>query len=246
MGKFEKLVSLTVSGVPRGVTSKFTVPSSVPPFTSTLNLNIPLSTPEGSYTLTIQGEGGEKTHSIKVTVNVKKKHFTLTVHPEVAGIKVKVEGTLTPPTPGTKLILQYHSHTHQEGEEGKTIAREVNVKPDGSFTDEFTLEILGEWEVKAILNDEYGNAVAVSETEYFTVEKSFMNQLLILTRGNMLLLILPILAAIIAGLGVVIVRKGKRVEPASASSALYCRNCGAPLNIEDEFCSACGARKDKE
>ncbi|MGC8961065.1 MAG: hypothetical protein ACP5K1_01295, partial [Candidatus Bathyarchaeia archaeon] len=85
VGVFDEPVSLTVSGIPSGVDSKFTVPSGVPPFTTTLNLNIPLSTPEGPYTLTVEGAGGGKSHSIKVTLNIEKKPFTLSLDVGVKG-----------------------------------------------------------------------------------------------------------------------------------------------------------------
>ena len=243
LGKFDKPVSLTVSGVPSGVTAKFTVPSGVPPYTSTLNLNVALSTHEGPYTLTVQGEGGEKIHSIKVTLNVEKKPFTLTVHPEVEGIKVKVTGTLTPPLPGAKITLRYHSHTHGEGEEGETITREVNVKPDGGFSDEFTPGTLGEWDVRASLSDDEGNVIAVSEGEYFTVEKSFVNELSLLMSRNPLILVLPVLAIIIAAVAAILIRRRRKIRPGPMQGPVYCQNCGAALKVEDEFCPSCGARK---
>ena len=143
IGDFNAPVSLTISGVPSDVEAKFTVASGVPSFSSTLNLNIPLSTPEGAYTLTIEGASGERIHSVKVTLNVKKKPFTLTITPEVEGAKVKVSGILTPPIQPAKITLQYHSHT-EEGEEGETIIHEVNVNSDGGFSDEFYPKTLGE------------------------------------------------------------------------------------------------------
>jgi len=117
VGGFNEPVSLTVTGAPSGIESKFTVPLGNPPFTSTLNLNVPLSIPEGSYILTINGVGGEKSHVITVTLNVKRKPFMLTVTPNVEGIKVKVSGVLMPPLQPAKITLQYNSVTYSEGEE---------------------------------------------------------------------------------------------------------------------------------
>ncbi|MEM2843467.1 MAG: zinc-ribbon domain-containing protein [Candidatus Bathyarchaeia archaeon] len=246
MGAFNEPVSLTVSGVPSGVDSKFTVPSGVPPFTANLNLNIPLSTPEGAYTLTVGGEGGGKSHSIKVTLNIEKKPFTLTIEPKVEGVKVKVFGALTPPTPGTKIALVYHSHSHPEGEEGETVTHEANVKPDGSFSDEFSPKTLGEWSVKAELKDNNNNVLAVSEIKYFMIEESFMNKLTLLAGGNLLFLILPLLAVAIAAFSAISIRKREGIKAPSKQASAYCQNCGAPLTIEDKFCPSCGARQKLE
>jgi hypothetical protein len=206
IGDFNAPVSLTISGVPSDVEAKFTVASGVPSFSSTLNLNIPLSTPEGAYTLTIEGASGERIHSVKVTLNVKKKPFTLTITPEVEGAKVKVSGILTPPIQPAKITLQYHSHT----EEGETIIHEVNVNSDGSFSDEFYPKTLGEWYVKAIFKDNKGNIVAASDIKYFTIEKTFINELTLLAINKPLLLILPLIAVIAAAIvGIKIIKKKK-------------------------------------
>ncbi|MEM2123477.1 MAG: hypothetical protein QXE79_07570 [Candidatus Bathyarchaeia archaeon] len=245
VGAFDDPVSLTVSGIPGGVDSKFTVPSGVPPFTTNLNLNIPLSTPEGAYTLTVEGEGGGRSHSVKVTLNIEKRSFTLSLDVEVEGIKARVSGALTPPMPGAKVTLRYHSYIHPEGEEGETVTREVEVKPDGSFSDEFSPGTLGEWDARAVLGDEGGNVIAVSEIEYFTIEESPMNELKLLAARNPLLLALPLIVAVIAAVAIAKFRRGKRAgaKPAPTQGPIYCRNCGASLNVEDEFCPSCGTRR---
>ena len=244
IGDFNAPVSLTISGVPSDVEAKFTVASGVPSFSSILNLNIPLSTPEGAYTLTIEGASGERIHSVRVTLNVKKKPFTLTITPKVEGAKVKVSGILTPPIQPAKITLQCHSHT-EEGEEGETIIHEVNVNSDGSFSDEFYPKTLGEWSVKAIFKDNKGNIVAASDIKYFTIEKTFINELTLLAMNKPLLLILPLIAVIAAAIvGIKIIRK-KSIKPTPPKTQIYCQKCGAPLNIEDEFCPYCGARQNK-
>ena len=243
IGAFDEPVSLTVSGLPGGVDSRFTVPSGVPPFTSTLNLNVPLSTPEGAYTLTVEGSGGGRSHSIKVTLNVEKKPFTISLKVGVEGVKARVSGTLTPPMPGAKITLRYHSHSHPEGEEGETVTHDVEVGPNGSFSDEFSPAVLGEWDVKAILRDERGNLITESKSEYFTIERSPMNELRLLAARNPLLLALPFLAAVAAAVAIVKFRKGKAAKPTPPQAPVYCQNCGAPLGVDDEFCPSCGTRR---
>ena len=55
---FTSQVSLTVEGLPAGVSSTFSVPSSIPDYSSMLTLTIPIDSPIGSFTLTISGSGG--------------------------------------------------------------------------------------------------------------------------------------------------------------------------------------------
>ncbi len=106
-----------------------------------------------------------------------------------------------------------------------------NVKPDGSFTDEFYLKAFGEWSVKATLKDDKNNVIAVSDIKYFTIEKTFMNELMFTAKEKPLFLILPLIAVIAALAAGIKVMKGKKsIKPSHPKSQLYCKNCGAPLN----------------
>jgi VCBS repeat-containing protein len=77
---FSSQVSLTVTGVPSGVTSTFTVPSSTPDYSSTLTLSIAGNAPTGSFTLTITGSGGGLTRvaNVILTVNPSQSETTTT------------------------------------------------------------------------------------------------------------------------------------------------------------------------
>ena len=55
---FNSQVSLTMAGLPAGVGGVFSVPSSLPDFSSTLTVTIPTNAPTGSFTVTITGSGG--------------------------------------------------------------------------------------------------------------------------------------------------------------------------------------------
>jgi hypothetical protein len=67
---FNSQVSLSVAGLPAGVVSVFSVPSSLPDYYSTLTLTIPSNSPTGSFTLTITGSGGGLTRDANVILIV--------------------------------------------------------------------------------------------------------------------------------------------------------------------------------
>jgi uncharacterized membrane protein len=69
---FNEVVTFVVSGLPDGATYTFSPTSGKPAFSSTLVIETSTSTPEGNYTITIDGSGGGKTHSASVTLSVKK------------------------------------------------------------------------------------------------------------------------------------------------------------------------------
>lgn len=69
-------VSLSISGLPSGVTATFTPQQARPPFTCTLTLHASPSTPVGDYTITVTGTGGGYTSSDSFTLSVYKTEVT--------------------------------------------------------------------------------------------------------------------------------------------------------------------------
>jgi hypothetical protein len=65
---FNSPVALTIEGLPAGVSGTFTVPSSIPDYSSTLTLTIPSNSPTGSFALIITGSGAGITHMAKVVL----------------------------------------------------------------------------------------------------------------------------------------------------------------------------------
>jgi hypothetical protein len=72
-GGFDKIVSLSVAGLPSGTSFLFSVPSGRPPLVSTLTITVSDSTPEGSYSVSIDAAGEAKIHSTRITLNVERK-----------------------------------------------------------------------------------------------------------------------------------------------------------------------------
>ena len=67
---FNSQVSLAVAGLPSGIGGIFSVPSSIPDYSSTLTMTIPSGSPTGSFTLTITGSGGGVTRVANVVLLV--------------------------------------------------------------------------------------------------------------------------------------------------------------------------------
>jgi hypothetical protein len=77
---FGATVSFSVSGLPAGASGAFTKTAVTGSGSSTLNVTTSLSTPAGSYPLTIKGTTGPLTHSVTVTL-VVVGNFTLSASP---------------------------------------------------------------------------------------------------------------------------------------------------------------------
>jgi PGF-pre-PGF domain-containing protein len=63
-------VDLTASGLPSGAAITFSPPTGIPSFNSTLTILTIATTPVGTYTITITGTGGGKTHACTYTLTV--------------------------------------------------------------------------------------------------------------------------------------------------------------------------------
>jgi hypothetical protein len=258
LGVFDQEVTLKISGLPDGVTSKLSTVSGKPPCSSTLSVEVRLSAKEGSYLLTIDGEGGGLSHTAKINLQVEKKPFSITISPSfgekipptdsmlfiLGGTKPNVAGTLTPPLQGGKVTLVYQSPPEKtvleellsflqmKQGEGKTISREVTVGSDGGFTDDFTAKTSGEWTVKAVLKDN-GNVIAESNTQSFTI-KTYPVVLILIVVG------------VIGAIAVTAVKR-RRARPPEAKARppkaiRNCPKCGTSLHFGDVFCSSCGER----
>jgi kumamolisin len=115
---FDSAVTLSVSGLPTGVTYTFTPTSITGSGTSSLALTVPAATATGSYTVTVSGTGGSITQTTT---------FTLTVTaPVTAGFTISVS-----PTSGSL----------DQGQSGYAV---VTVTATGGFDSAVTLSSSGE------------------------------------------------------------------------------------------------------
>src|SRR5207249_4218337 len=98
-GNFNGQVNLSVSGLPAGASGSFTPNPATT--SSTLTVATTASTPVGTYTLTIPGVSGSRTHTTTVTLVVNAPpDFTLGASPSsqtvAAGASTSYTATITP------------------------------------------------------------------------------------------------------------------------------------------------------
>jgi kumamolisin len=115
---FDSAVTLSVSGLPTGVTYTFNPTSITGSGTSSLTLTVPAATATGSYTVTVSGTGGSITQTTT---------FTLTVTAPVTG--------------GFTISVSPTSGSLNEGQSGYAV---VTVTATGGFDSAVTLSSSGE------------------------------------------------------------------------------------------------------
>ena len=95
---YANTVSLSISGLPTGATATFTPASLSGSASSALAITTDLTTPVGSYPLTITGTDGTLTHTLSITLVVTTPDFTVSVAPAsqtvIAGETVNYTATV--------------------------------------------------------------------------------------------------------------------------------------------------------
>ena len=100
---FDSAVNLNITGLPAEASGIFSIDPVIPTGESILTISTTTSAPVGQYTLTVTGEGGGKTHSTQITLNINEKppepNFTIAVTPDsreiIQGESVDYTVTLT-------------------------------------------------------------------------------------------------------------------------------------------------------
>jgi uncharacterized membrane protein len=99
-GGFNSAVALSVAGLPSGATASFNPSSIAAPGSgaSTMTIATTASTPAGSYSVTVNGSGGGKTHSATITLTVNQAaaaDFSLTANPTALTVTAGNSGAST-------------------------------------------------------------------------------------------------------------------------------------------------------
>ena len=235
VGFFDQTVTLAVTGLPSGASSTFTVPSSKPPFTSGLVVDVPVSTPVGNYSLIVDATGRGRTHSAKVILNVERKKSSLEISVSQGWLgDVTVKGSIKPTVENAEITLSYR------GPEDKEITRKATTSSDGSFKDSYTPETLGNWTVTAkwLGNDEY--EMTASQTQRFQ-KKSLIPMLPASLSSERNLVLLIALAVIVIATAVIISKRRGRKAAVRPQVTVTCPKCGFANKQEDSFCANCGS-----
>jgi len=140
---FDSAVTLSVSGLPTGVTYTFTPTSITGSGTSSLALTVPAATATGSYTVTVSGTGGSITQTTTFTLTVTAPvtaGFTISVSPTSGSLAQGQSGyavvTVTA-TGGFDSAVTLSSSGEPTGVTGKFSPTSIT----GSGTSDFTLTV---------------------------------------------------------------------------------------------------------
>lgn len=136
---FDETVGLLASGLLSGATASFSPSSGTPSFDSTLTISAASTTPIGTYSVTITGTGGGKTHSctysLTVTTLAEFEVSDLSISPK----EVKPGETVTVSAKVTNVGEQEGSYEVKFKVGGVLEDTEsVTLSPDGSTTVTFT------------------------------------------------------------------------------------------------------------
>lgn len=240
-------VTLSLSGLPGGMSYSFSLPSANPRFTSALRVSSQSSVSPGTYPVTIVGTGGGKTHSISVNLvvlsaeNKQSSSLSLSVSPPSlkVGESVALGGALSPSLATTVELV----YTRPDGFE---LVKHVATSGAGAFSDAFKPDMPGPWSVKARWPGDADHYACESQTQSFSVEPppeqppSVWEQIMHI----MPTVALVALAAIIVTLALVLVRRrsAHRLRGATAVKARFCTKCGTTIPERSGYCPNCGEK----
>ncbi len=240
-------VTLSLSGLPSGMSYSFSLPSANPRFTSTLRVSSQSSVSPGTYPVTIVGTGGGKTHSISVNLvvltaeNKQSSSLSLSVSPSSlkVGESVALGGALSPGLATTVELV----YTRSDGFE---LVKHVTTSSAGVFSDVFKPDMPGAWSVKARWPGDTDHYAGESQTQSFFVEPppaqppSLWDQIARILPTVALLAVL-LVAAVLA---VVLLRRrsAHRLQGATAVKARFCTKCGTTIPEGSGYCPNCGEK----
>lgn len=235
-------VSLSLSGLPAGAASSFSVPSADPTFSSSLSITTEPALPPGTYPFTVTGNGGGKTHSVIVNLIVdegrEKTLLSVSVNPPAAkkDETVSVSGALSPPIVVPIELI----YTRPDGFE---MTKQVTTSPEGLFSDSFAPDLSGIWSITArwIGDDEHFG----SESQLATLSVEAAAEQPAVWEIIFGILTLLIFITVIVAIIYLLIRRKRRLKerkPVQAAvNANYCTQCGASIPEGAKFCPQCGS-----
>jgi len=236
-------VTLSISEICCGSTYSFSLATGSPTFASALKVATPASLNPGTYSLTITGNGGGKTHSAVVTLEVaenkKESALTLSVSPSSleVGEQASAGGALSPASTTTVELV----YTRPDGFE---MIKHVTTSA-GAFSDSLTPEMPGLWSAKARWPGDTDHYGCESQLASFFVEAtpekppSFWEQILV---GLAVIAPFVIILVIVIAVVLLLRRRSKSRRAALSRLAKFCIKCGAMIPEGSDYCPKCGEK----
>jgi len=243
-------VTLSVEGLPSGVSHTLSTTSAIPTFTSTLTIQTSESTTPGTYTITIRGEseGITKTTIVVVTVEAPlEKDFTILVTPTSQVIYPSQSTTysitvtpvnqfdsivtLTVSEPPSEVSANLNPATGTPPFTSTLIIDTVDSAQIGSFVLTITASGAGKTHAATvILVLEASTVVTTTQTQPFGL-------------GDYTLPIIIGLIAVIVALAAIAMRRRGAAPSPRISGDIFCLECGARIPGTAKHCPKCGAEQ---
>jgi hypothetical protein len=234
-------VTLSLTGLPDGISHTFSMQSADPTFTSAIQISSQPSLSPGNYTLTIVGTGGGKTHSANVNLmiaeSMQPSSLSLSVNPstlEVGG-SVALGGALTPGSATTVEIV----YSRPDGFE---MMKHVTTSDAGAFSGAFKPDTPGPWSVKARWAGDAKHYSCESQPASFSVTgvpekppQPFWEQI------PPIIVLAAILAIIISAILLLKHRTGQK-KTVPTATARFCVKCGKTIPEGSGYCTNCGEK----
>ena len=234
-------VTLSLTGLPDGISHTFSMQSAPPSFTSEIQISSQPSLSPGNYTLTVVGTGGGKTHSANVNLmiaeSMQPSSLSLSVNPstlEVGG-SVALGGALTPGSATTVEIV----YTRPDGFE---MTKHVTTSDAGAFSDAFKPDTPGPWSVKARWAGDAKHYSSESQPASFSVTgvpekppQPFWEQI-------PPIIVLAAILAIIIGIILLLKHRTRQKKPSPTTTARFCVKCGKTIPAGSGYCTSCGEK----
>ncbi len=247
-------VSLSLAGLPSGVTHSFNPPASNPTFQSTLAITTTKSAGPGTYTLTLTASGGGLTRTTTLSLEVDaapEEDFIITVSPTSSEIEQGEAAThlvTINPIAGFKSAVDLSASGLPSG--ATATFSSTKVTPGGSST----------LTIKTTRNTPAGSyalTVAASgggKTHDATVALSIKQgkpPTIMETIGEYSLIIIGVLAALVLGMIALMLLKKPSPAPLPPTpppvplkvGMAFCASCGTQIPGEAQFCPKCGAKR---
>lgn len=238
-------VTLSLSGLPSGATYSLSLPSADPTFTSALQISSQASLSPGTYTLTVVGTGGGKTHSTSVNLvvaeNKQPSSLSLSVSPPSlqVGESVALGGALSPGLTTTVELVYVRP-------DGFELGKHVATSGAGAFSDAFKPDMPGPWSVKARWPGDADHYACESQPQSFSVElppeqpPSLWDQILRILPTVAIVAVIVII--VVLAVALVRRRSARRVQAATPVSARFCGKCGTTIPEGSGYCQNCGEK----
>lgn len=243
-------VTLSLAGLPSGVTYSLNPLSSNPTFQSTLEVQAPASAEPGTYDLTLTGSGGGVTKIVALGLEIQapeEEDFIIIVTPGSSTIE---QGEIVTQIVRINAVAGFKSAVTLSASglpAGVTASfSQSSLTPDSTSTLTLRTSKGTPAGAHAITILASGGGKTHDTTVTLNVKEKTLSAFDIISENS--LIIAGLLAALIIALAALATRK-PRAPPTPPSApkkpTTFCTSCGSAIPDDSEFCPKCGTKKER-